>query len=750
MTPRCLVLPGQHHRAWAGPGSRASSWPQTPISVALHAPWTTDAHLVGYWIETLGGDVPDEAPRVRVTAQDALEASGYRVRTASVLLDVDLHGADGAQVESFSARFLADLAGLPDYLASSLSWYRSRGGLRLVWVFSDAVSSYRWPRVRDHIVNAVVAATGIHASAPGSKARKELPAGPRLDVFPLWQPYRLPFVVRDGAPLRFPAHLSGLDRPLDLALLHLPDEDAPVDQTDASDIDNESELVHDGEGRDPHLFRFACTLRGQGLSEDAILAGLRVENADHVVPPHDEARLTKIAASAARYPAGGRFCPRGEERPALLVGSQKEVADLLLARYDGRGAPCVGDRGALWWYNKETGAWQEIKQAEGVGYVASLDGAPIPSGKQVRPLSVSREFATNTCDLARILRDRPGFFSSRRDATPGMAFRNGFVSFEPGPVLREHSPMHRAIAHFDFDFVPGARGPTFEKLIGDSLGRDDDGYALQRLLRDFVGACLLGQATEFEKALFLLGVKAANGKSRILRVVSALAPKAAITSVAPQSLNNEYQRALLAESLINIVGEVPSTAVLDGEPFKSFVSGDSVTARRIYGAPFTFEPRAGHLFSANATPPTTDATDGFWRRFIVIPFNHVVPVHERDPWIAERIIEHELAAVAAWAVEGAAAMTARRRYEIPESANAALARWRRDADPVAGFLDELTVPDPKAVVKLQLAFERFLGWSTANNRRLTSQTTFAHRLVIHGYAVSRGGGVNTVKGLRLA
>ena len=76
--------------------------------------------------------------------------------------------------------------------------------------------------------------------------------------------------------------------------------------------------IPDGQRGDT-LYRLACSLRARGLGEAAILAALRVENAERCDPPVTEERLLSTAKSAATKPAG--LSPEAEQRrrPRLAV-----------------------------------------------------------------------------------------------------------------------------------------------------------------------------------------------------------------------------------------------------------------------------------------------------------------------------------------------------------------------------------------------------------------------------------------------
>jgi hypothetical protein len=82
--------------------------------------------------------------------------------------------------------------------------------------------------------------------------------------------------------------------------------------TSALALYDQGEAIASG-ARDNTLYRLACRLRAQGLSEAAILGAISAENTERCRPPLPERDLGRIASSAATKPLG---VPAGEVRRA--------------------------------------------------------------------------------------------------------------------------------------------------------------------------------------------------------------------------------------------------------------------------------------------------------------------------------------------------------------------------------------------------------------------------------------------------
>jgi putative DNA primase/helicase len=203
-----------------------------------------------------------------------------------------------------------------------------------------------------------------------------------------------------------------------------------------------------------------------------------------------------------------------------------------------------------------------------------------------------------------------------------------------------------------------------------------------------------------------------------------------ITAVAPQEMEQEYRRAMLSRSRLNVVNELPEADILNSESVKAILAGDKVVGREIREAPFSFQPRAGHLFAANTLPGVRDMTRGFWRRWIVIQFNREFQEGQQDRTIASRIIQSELPAIAAWALRGAVRVFQTGAYTIPKSSAEALKEWRTNADQIAQFLDqkcEIENADCEWMASGQL-YTAYSAWTIRSGHRSMSQTKFGKRL----------------------
>ena len=691
------VWPRRNVLGWSEDDPSGDTYP-TVDTDALFKIYDTDAHFVPYYLET---EEDDRCPRLLKSCPD-----DWPVRFQVVPLDCEPEGhqPDEAWREHFRA------------VVDELGWarYETRGGGRALFGVAE-------PLDRSSFV--VVQRRG---------ARLLTDRGVRVDPATLGQwgrCYRLPFVTRDGEQQRHFSRL--LDKFPAVELDALPTlvgqgpyagiGDTPLPWRAAGNV---------GEGgRNSYLVRAAGGLRRQGLGGTTLLEELARLNEARCNPPLPFAEVAVVARSAEQWEAGARRTepePVEDDQP-LALGDQVEVARRLLAELP---ADTVGDQGALWSYNEGLGIWAPKEGAELARLTARYSGWPIRNGNdregnpRFLPLKVGDPFAKGTAAVMLREHRSPGFFDHEE---PGVAFANGFVGVEG--ALRAHSAEHRARVAVPFDFAPGGLPGAFLGFLR-GIWRDlEDAEGLIRLIREIIGVYACGLATDYQRAFIFLGV-GSNGKSVLLDVVRSLFPRGASTAISPQEWGQEYRRARLATARINLVSEMPEVEIMSSEKVKGIISGDVTEGRAIYSEPFDFQPKAGHLFSANALPGVRDHSHGFWRRWTVVPFPRTFLEHEQDRGLTGRLVETQRGLILSWAVEAVPGVVEAGGYAIPESCEEATRGWRARADQIACFVDEdEVVNSPGWRLSGSQLYNRYVDWARLNGYRAQlSARVFGERI----------------------
>jgi len=404
-------------------------------------------------------------------------------------------------------------------------------------------------------------------------------------------------------------------------------------------------------------------------------------------------------------------------------GDHVELADKLVESLTRSGSTtAVHADGQVWQYDEQEHIYRALDSRVLRRMVHQYAGATVLTGNV---LKISAGVARGVITIANDQLYQDDYFGS---APMGLTFANGFITVVHDELkVLDHSPAHRARFRYPFNFEPEAAPKKFHQFLDEVFRSDADAGDKIKLLQEYMGASMLGQAAKYQRMLILLG-RGANGKSVFQRIAEAATPTGSACSIAPQFFGEQYRRAMLAGKLLNVVSELPNTDVLDSADFKAVIAGDPIVGRQIYGAPFTFRPVAGHLCSANQLPASSDQSHGFWRRMIVLSFNRVFSESEQNPNLADDLIANELPAIVSWFVIGAQRVQRQGGYTIPGSHQAALDKWQRDSNPVRSFAEERCARDTEEWTPSSVMYASYRTWCEDNGHRRLAINRFGQRM----------------------
>ena len=317
--------------------------------------------------------------------------------------------------------------------------------------------------------------------------------------------------------------------------------------------------------------------------------------------------------------------------------------------------------------------------------------------------------------------------------------RNGtFEITAEHQMLREYRAEDFLRYRLDFDYDPQATAPMFQKYL-DRVLPDKD---CQAVLSEYMGY-IFSKGLKLEKVLLLTG-SGANGKSTFFSIATAIFGQENVSSFSLQELTKgQYQRAELQDVIVNFCSEI--SGKMETAVFKQLASGEPVSARHIFGRPFTMTDYAKMVFLCNELPWQIEQTDAFFRRFIIIPFDQTIPEEERDPDLANKIIASERSGVFNWMLDGLKRLLKNKRFTDSEVIKRQIEQFRYERDTVAVFLGEKNyVPSEFKSVKLAELYADYTDYCKENMLRTVSNITFAKRLRYMGFHIFRKSACNYV------
>lgn len=332
--------------------------------------------------------------------------------------------------------------------------------------------------------------------------------------------------------------------------------------------------------------------------------------------------------------------------------------------------------------------------------------------------SASDANAKSACATAAIYLPRLG------DPTrmPIIPLQNGYLHLEPSISFKpaDKALGLRYVVKCKYD--PFAAEPKeFMKFLAHVL--PDEGVRAR--VQEYIGYTLLPDA-RFQRAQLWLG-NGANGKGVLANIVQALHARTAAVQL--NALDGFRAAVIIGASLI-FCDEAPQTGISE-KSMKSFIAGELVQVDRKYRDPVSVNALGKWLVLSNHVPAVTDQSEGFWRRFDIVPFSVEVPAGERDPMLAQRIIEHELSGVLNWVLEGLNRLLARGRFDarLPEAMNLTFAQAKIETNSVVAWIDACDVSLSTVIDTLKVeVYEHYDHWCKRNGMKAVGSPKFWTRL----------------------
>ncbi|QQL44232.1 DNA primase family protein [Sulfuriroseicoccus oceanibius] len=301
-------------------------------------------------------------------------------------------------------------------------------------------------------------------------------------------------------------------------------------------------------------------------------------------------------------------------------------------------------------------------------------------------------------------------------------FSNGTLELKRDrEVMTSHSKAHGFTYVLPFNYSPDADCPIFKRYLDRALPDAES----QQLVSEFFGWIFL-RDLKLEKMLVLLG-HGHNGKSVLFDIMSAMLGADNISNISFDSLKKPESRLPMLGKLLNYGSEIAGSVPPD--TLKKASSGEPLEFRRLYQDLVTSKDYARLAFNANNLPSLTEQTEGFFRRFLIVPFEQTITPEERDPDLARKIIESELPGVMNWVLSGMRRVRERKGFSPCAKSDECLRRYKLESDSVALFLDDegLAPSASEQVLKGEL-YQEYRNYCADNGYRACGKREFGARL----------------------
>ena len=229
-----------------------------------------------------------------------------------------------------------------------------------------------------------------------------------------------------------------------------------------------------------------------------------------------------------------------------------------------------------------------------------------------------------------------------------ISFRNRVLELDT-MKMHDHSGEFMTQVYLDIDYDPRAKAPRWEQFMHEVLNEEESIMVLQ----EFLGYMFVDRnKMKIEAMLFLYGT-GANGKSVILSVLQKILGNymtSASMKALCASMHSDYHLAAIDGKLLNFSPDEGTESFSTGI-YKNLVGGDPVQVRPIGEKPYMATNMPLLACNINKIPQTTDTSNGYFRRMLIIPFTRVFTEETMDKKLPDKLAE-ELSGVFNWIMEG--------------------------------------------------------------------------------------------------
>lgn len=313
--------------------------------------------------------------------------------------------------------------------------------------------------------------------------------------------------------------------------------------------------------------------------------------------------------------------------------------------------------------------------------------------------------------------------------------KNGMLEWETGK-LHEHEPSYYSLFQLPIKHKPKADCPKWKQALKDWIipedsDNDTDSMETISFLQEFIGYCLIPDCSH-EKAVILTG-SAENGKSTFLGVIEALFGEENLSQIPLHRLSGQNARfttSSLKGKLVNIMADIDNNYIESTGTLKTLIGKEKKLHAEIkYGEDFEFFPVVRLIFSANEIPQAQDRSEGWYRRFEIVPFPNRFPEgsSKRILNFEEQLIK-ELPGIFNWALAGLRRLKQQGHFTKSKAIKEAKSAYIQTNDSVMAYLNDRCKFNVDDHVALKVLFNDYVEYCEDTGLKNTSKRKFSKRL----------------------
>lgn len=274
-----------------------------------------------------------------------------------------------------------------------------------------------------------------------------------------------------------------------------------------------------------------------------------------------------------------------------------------------------------------------------------------------------------------------------------IAFNNGVYNLQTGRLSKFDADKFIFTSKLGVDFVnpSSADADTIafvDKFFNDIAMGDTE---LITLLYEIIGSCCY-RSSDLEMCFIFHG-NGGNAKSRFFDIIQALVGSSCSNLRLNDIVNNRFSISNLQGMTVNISHDEEQMTVTDIGLLKSLVSGNPIQVDKKYEVKqVQFAPYTTFLIGTNNLIDFKDSSDGFRRKFRIVPFRNKFTGTNRDIKIARQLCSHPVLEVVAYrAMKCFTEAVHRGSFTEPASVTSATDDYLLDTIPLMEFVRDYPI-----------------------------------------------------------
>ena len=294
-----------------------------------------------------------------------------------------------------------------------------------------------------------------------------------------------------------------------------------------------------------------------------------------------------------------------------------------------------------------------------------------------------------------------------------IAFNNGVYNLQTGRLLKFDADKFIFTSKLEVDFVNPSSADAeilafVNKFFYDIAMGDTE---LITLLYEIIGSCCY-RSSNLEMCFIFHG-DGGNGKSRFFDIIQALVGSSCSNLRLRDIVNNRFAVSNLQNMTVNISHDEEQMTVTDIGLLKSLVSGNHIQVDKKYEVKqIQFAPYTTFLIGTNNLIDFKDSSDGFRRKFRIVPFNNKFKGSNRDIKIARKLCSRQALEIIAYrAMKCFSEVVLRGEFTEPASVTSATDDYFLDTIPLMEFVQDCPIDSmPGHKISTKGFFGMYSNW----------------------------------------